>query len=399
MTEKYSENKVVLGYHSPTEWVFFPEVTALYDHIIINQSVFDKTVREGERTTSIYRATKAELLKVLEQQGVLIPTQYPIGETEKEQLSQLVDYFFTRHEVAMRQLLIYAFDAFIQHEKATLEKLITADDPHWQDVAVQLPRLENMKDALNSGSPLAEFPHHLDIAKRYFEDSILTPVAFQSGYNPVFQWEGYARFEQFLLKFRRGEVAQRESIKKGTELYVIKSLSDILLPFRVVRSPDEISTVVTKWKAFADIRCYVSELNGQLWNTITSASEVAKSEQRSFIEDFNSMLNARMNSLNHQIREIDQETEKEQISVFSRITRFIMATLGSIIPGTGGVGQILDEVHSALIKRHVRQNYPTLTAVFEYERLLNAQKPKQSKPLSISLIGKEYETVEYWDQI
>jgi hypothetical protein len=399
MAEKYSENKVVLGYHSPTEWIFFPEVTALYDHIIINQSVFDKTVRDGDRTTSIYRATKAQLLKALEQQGVLVPTQYPTGETEKEQLNQLVDYFFTRHEVAMRQLLIYAFDAFIQHEKATIEKLITTDDPHWQDVAAQLPRLENMKEALNSGSPLTEFPHQRDIAKRYFEDSILTPVAFQSGYNPVFQWEGYAKFEQFLLKFRRGESAQRESIKKGTELYVIKSLSDILLPFRVVRSPDEISTVVTKWKAFAGIRRYIAELNGQLWNTVTSVSEVAKSEQRDFVEDFNSMLNTRMNTLNHQIKEIDQEMEKERASTFSKITRFIMATLGSILPGTGGIGQVLDDAHSALIKRHVRQNYPALTAVFEYERLLSAQKPKQSKPLSISLIGKEYESVEYWDQI
>jgi hypothetical protein len=39
MPESVSKNTVVLGYHSPTEWVFFPEVVALYDAIVINEDV------------------------------------------------------------------------------------------------------------------------------------------------------------------------------------------------------------------------------------------------------------------------------------------------------------------------------------------------------------------------
>ena len=104
---------------------------------------------------------------------------------------------------------------FIQHEKDTLAKLVSPEDPHWKDAAAQLTRLEKVKTALINGALLADFPQQRSVAKRYFEDSILTPVAFKSGYNPVFQWEGYSRFEEFLLSYRRGTETQRKAIEKG----------------------------------------------------------------------------------------------------------------------------------------------------------------------------------------
>ena len=259
--------------------------------------------------------------------------------------------------------------------------------------------MEFVRDALSSGCPLADFPHQQEVAKRYFEDAVLTPVAFQGGYNPVFQWEGYARFEQFLLKFRRGGATGRKPIEKGAELHVLRSLSDIVLPFRVVTSPDGISQTVAKWEAFAEIRGYISDLNGQLWETITGASGLAESEQRDFADDFNSMVNTRMSSLNRQIRQIDQEIEKEEASVLSRITRFLIATLGSVVPGTAGMGQILDDAHSALVRRRVKQSCPALNAVFEYERILSSLQSKREAPVSVSTVGNEYEAVEYWDQV
>lgn len=125
MTESNPQNKVVLGYHSPTEWVFFPEVVALYDAIVINEDVFQKTVGEGESSPSIYEVTKAELLKELKRKRILIPQKYPVNENHQRKLDEVVTYFFTHHEAEMRQLLIYAFETFIQHEKDTLERLVS----------------------------------------------------------------------------------------------------------------------------------------------------------------------------------------------------------------------------------------------------------------------------------
>ena len=139
MSEPKKKNVVVLGYHSPTEWVFFPEVIALYDTIVINQDVFEKTVGEGEDSPSVYENTKAELLKELKRKGVLLPDEYPVKEPHQRQLDEIVDHFFINHEPKMRQLLICAFETFIKHEKDTLEKLVSPEDPHWNDVATQLP--------------------------------------------------------------------------------------------------------------------------------------------------------------------------------------------------------------------------------------------------------------------
>lgn len=398
MAREPTKNRVVLGYHSAADWMFFPEAVALYDQIVINQSAYQKVLSRGKGTSSTYRATKAELLKTLVQQGVLQPAKYPSVGVEQDQLDQLLDYFFRNHADAMRQLLAYAFDAFIQHERDTLEKLVAPEDPHWKDVASQLPRLERMRADLDTGAPLTDSPNLKEIAKRYFEDAIRTPIAFQTGYNPVFQWEGYAKFEQFLIKFRRGECAEGKSIQTGTELHVLRSLSDVIVPLRVVRSPDGVSQLVSKWGAFAEIRRYVSDLNRELWKMIRGASNVRLSEHKDFVGDFDSLLSARMETLNRQIKQVDLEIEKKHPSLSSRITRFLIATLGSAMPGSGGIGQILHEVHSAVIHKHVKTSYPGLSAVFEYERILSSIEVEPDSPISTSAIGSEYEAVEYWDQ-
>lgn len=391
------QNLVVLGYHSPTEWVFFPEVVALYDTIVINLDVFEKTVGEGENSPSVYESTKATLLKELQRKKVLIPKEYPVIEHHQLKLEEIVEHFFIHHEEEIRQLLIYAFEMFIQHENDTLEKLVSPEDPYWSDVASQIPRLKKVKAALIDGSPLSGLPQLRSLAERYFEDSVLTPVAFKSGYNPVFQWEGYSRFEQFLLSYRRGTEAQRKSIEKGAELRVLKSLSDVILPFRIVKSPDGIARVINKWEAFREIREYIAELNVDLWKIISDCEEDDEAKQKEFIDDFNSMLDLRMKNLNSQIYQVDQEAEQAQASLFSKITRFIIATLGSTIPGTGGFGQVLEDAYMALVKKQVRERYTALNAIFEYERILSSLVSKAPASVFTSAFMQEYKPVMYWD--
>lgn len=397
MPESVSKNTVVLGYHSPTEWVFFPEVVALYDAIVINEDVYQKTVGEGENSPSIYEATKAELLKELYRKGVLLRQNYPVNESHQRKLDEVVTHFFSHHEPEMRQLLIYAFETFIQHEKDTLAKLVSPEDPHWNDVVVQLPRLEKIKTALNNNTPLEDIPQQHSVAKRYFEDSILTPVAFKSGYNPVFQWEGYSRFEQFLLSYRRGTETQRKAIEKGTELRVLKSVSDIILPYRAIKSPEGITRVINKWDSFSSIRKYITDLNVDLWQLISSFREEGEEKRKEFINDFNSILEMRMKSLNTQIHHADLEIERAQTIFFSKITRFIIATIGSIIPGTAGFGQILDDAYMALVKKQVRNQYTALNAVFEYERILSSIATESRISVTDTAFTQEYKPVMYWD--
>ena len=392
------ENIVVLGYHSPTEWVFFPEVVALYDTIIMNGVVFDNSVQKGEHSLSGYESAKAQLLKELNSMGILRPQQYPASDDQHRKLESIVDYFFMNHESEMRQMLVYAFDAFIGHEKATLEKLVSPEDPHWRDVASQLPRLEKIRTALAQGEPLSDFPQLRSIVKRYFEDCILTPAIFTSGYNPVFQWEGYGRFEEFLLCFRVSKAKQKNGIKKGTVLKVLKSISEVVVPFRVIRNPKEMERMTRKWKAFTSIRQYVTRMNRELWEVIDGYHERDENKQHEFVNDFNLMLQMRIAILNRQIEEIDIDVERNRSSFFSKIVRFIIATLGSIIPGTAGFSQVLDDVHANLIRRQVKERYPALRAVFEYESLVNTLE-LSGKPIApISRILNEYKPVEYWDQ-
>ncbi|MCK4818092.1 hypothetical protein KA005_20145, partial [bacterium] len=368
------------------------------DAIIINEDVFEKTLGKGERSPSVYEVTKAELLKELKRKGILIPQKYPVNEIYQKKLDEIVSHFFIHHESEIRKLLVYAFKTFIQHERATLEKLISPEDPHWKDVAAQLPRLEKIKTDLINGAPLSDFPQQHSVAIRYFEDSILTPVVFSGGYNPVFQWEGYSQFEQFLLSYRRGTERQRKAIEKGAELRVLKSLSDIILPFRTIKSPEGISNVINKWDSFNSIRKYITDLNDDLWKLISSCKEEGEDRQKEFIDDFNNLLEMRMKSLNTQIQNVDLEIEKAQAGLFSKITRFIIATLGSIIPGTAGFGQILEDAYMALVKKQVRNQYTAIGAVFEYERILSSLvlEPPVSVPKSFFL--QEYKPIIYWDQ-
>lgn len=399
MIDKVSRNSIVLGYHSPTEWVFFPEVIALYDDIVINKDIFDKVLYEGYNSASIYRSTKAELMKALLDQGILKPIIYPKGDKQKEKILEIIDYLFSNNENEMRKLLIYAYDAFIKHEQATIEKLITPDDPQWKDINVQLPRLIYTRESLKNSEPISNIQMQKNIMQKYFEDSILTPVAFKNGYNPVFQWEGYSRFEQFLMQIRKGDDKRNRNIELGSESYVLKSLSDIILPYRVIRSPDGIKKLVEKWNSFSEIRKYISDMNRQIWNMISNTDLSYGKYSKDFIGEFNYTLKNYLENINNQIQEVSKEKEKADNSIFSKITRFIIATIGSIKPYTGGIGQILDDVYSTIIKKEIIKQYSSLHAIFEYEHIISKLSLKRRHLKPIVKVGTEYQSIKYWDSI
>jgi hypothetical protein len=106
----------------------------------------------------------------------------------------------------------------------------------------------------------------------------------------------------------------------------------------------------------------------------------------------------RWKKLNCQIQEIDTEVEKKQASFLSKIARFTIAALGSIVPGTGGSSQVLDDVHLALVKKRVRKRYPGLNAMFNYERVLSSLSSHPRFPRPTSEVTQNYQPVKHWDE-
>ena len=250
---------VILGYHSPTEWVFTPEAIALYSSVIINKEVAEKAIDEGHNSKSKYRVIKADIITALIEKGILIPKEYPKGVIERDRISRIIEFFFSEHENDMIDLLSYAYDTFIRHEEATLKSFVELNDPYWEDVTKQLIRLKNIRKSFDLKVPIKDKEVQKNILRMYFEDSILTPEIFKNGYNPIFQWEGYARFEQYLMKYRRGDIKGKiRSIQKGSEYHVLSSISNIILPCRTIRSSDEIKILIKKWEEFSNIRKEIS---------------------------------------------------------------------------------------------------------------------------------------------
>ena len=151
--------EVVLGYHSPTEWVFFPNVVALYDSITINKVVYDETIRRAYSSPSGYEYRKAIILEELKQSGKLRPTSYDVSNGEKEKLSKIIESLFKNYSNKIGELSANAYDAFCKHEIETINSLASPSDPHYKDVEIQVQRLKKEGSLLKQHAPLSSIPH------------------------------------------------------------------------------------------------------------------------------------------------------------------------------------------------------------------------------------------------
>lgn len=397
------KNTVILGYHSPSEWVFTPEAMAIYNDVIINKEVVERIINEGHQSASKYRVIKSEIVQALIEKGILKPLEYPLGKDEKEMISKIVDYQFMKHEEEMRDLLIYAYDTFIKHEEATLRDFVEPDDPYWKDITIQLFRLKDIKAALQTKEPIKDLEKQKNILCMYFEDAILTPKNFLDEYNPVFQWEGYAKFEQYLLKYRRGEYI--EKIKKGSEYNVLSAIANIVLPCRNIQSSDEIDVIIKKWDAFSNIRKETSNINHKLWEMVTEIQNNHREPKfyNEFEKEFDYTLGNYVNYINHEYIKINKTIEKAKSNFFARITKYVIATIGSLATSkvnfSGGMRPILDDVYNSLIERNIKNEYPSLKAIFEYEHIISNILFNSKYLKHKTILGNEYNSVKYWDMI
>jgi len=394
-------NEVVLGYYSPTEWVFYPDVYALYKTIIINQEVFDRVIDEGRNSPSDYRKTKAEVFSLLKEREILIPTEYGVSTHTRETLESVVNHFLVNYQDDMYALGEVAFRSFIAHEKNTLEHIIRPEDPHYSGVASMLPRLESVQKMLADHAPIDEIPNFREILKRYFEEVLISPLFSPDGYNPIFQWEGYSHFEEWVLKRRRDQELAWERTKKGASRKVLSAFTEILIPGRILRSANEVGKLVNHWDSFHGVREHVEKTNNAIWNEIAAARSIEPDKEGEFVADFERFLALRVNGVSNMVAETDAAVEEYKRSSLShRIGKFFIQTLGSIVPGTGGLASLLEDLHSHFVESQVKSCSP-IRGLLEYERIVSkATLGKiEDSMVKCSVSGSEYTPVTYWDQV
>ncbi|MHA2023154.1 MAG: hypothetical protein ACTSWQ_05790, partial [Candidatus Thorarchaeota archaeon] len=352
-------SEVVLGYHSPTEWVFYPDVYALYSRIIINKDVFDKVIEEGKNSPSVYRKTKAEVFSLLEEKEILVPTEYSVSTSISETLESVVNHFLVNFKNDMYALGEMAFRSFIAHEKNTLEHIVQPDDPHYSGVVSMLPRLESVHKMVSDHTPIDEIPNFREILKRYFEEVLISPLFSPEGYNPIFQWEGYSHFEEWVLKRRGDQEMAWERTKKGTSRKVLSAFTEVLIPGRILRSTNEVGKLINHWDTFHEVRKHIETTNKAIWGEIEAAHLIEPDKEGEFVADFERFLELRVNSVSNLVAETDAAIEEyERSSLTHRIGKFFIQTLGSIVPGTGGLASLLEDLHKHFVESQVRSCSP-----------------------------------------
>lgn len=397
---KVDENlrEVALGYHSPTEWVFLPHVIALYDRFVINEDVLEAVRERAKNSPSDYENRKAEILELLVAEGRLKPICYELPNDSHAQLKALVDRFFCEHADDMRRLAVRSYRAFREHELGTVSQLMHPDDPHAQNVLRKAPEWESSEQAIRAGEPLDEVPYLKETMTRYFEDCLFTPLIFPSTNNPMFSWEGYAPFEEWLLARRRDATDAEERIQRGSENTVIEALCECATPFCPIRSRDEASRILTLWDAIAPVRELAVSHNTAIWKQIENAREAAGADRTDeFVEDFERFLQVRADALSREIADVTLETERIKESRTYKLTRFIIATVGSLIPAGGGLQDLLSELHDHLIGRRVQQQFPQALALIEYERNMKNEVLSRSPLKTVCRASGEYKPQQYWD--
>ena len=391
-------NEVALGYHSPTEWVFLPHVIALYDHFVINEDVLEKALEKGRESPSDYEHRKAEILKLLADEGRLKPVKYKVSDDSQAQLDSLVDWFFAEHPDDMRRLAVGSYQAFREHELGTVRQLMHPDDPHAQHVLQKAPEWEQAEKAIRNGQALEEVPYLKQSMTRYFEDCLFTPLIFPSTYNPMFSWEGYAPFEEWLLARRRDAGDAGDRIQRGSQNTVLEALCECATPFRPIRTPDEAGRILTLWDAFSGIRELAASHNDAIWREVKRVQEAADSERtHEFVADFERFLDVRANSLSQEIADVALETERVKESRTYKVTKFIIATVGSLIPVGGGLQDLPANLHSTLVERQVEDQFPQASALIEYERNMKNEVLSREPLKPICRTSAEYQPQQYWD--
>ena len=113
-----------------------------------------------------------------------------------------------------------------------------------------------------------------------------------------------------------------------------------------------------------------------------------------FVDEFEYILDNYLSSTNFQIMEIDKKIEKAKTRNYSRITKYIIATIGSAInskvPFSGGIKPVLEDVYSALIENDIRKNYLPLKSIFEYEHIISNVLLNRKKFKNKTVLGTEY---------
>ncbi len=394
-------SKVVLGYHSPTEWLFYPDVYALYQTITINKDVYERVIEEGKNSSSEYRKTKSEVFTLLKEKEILLPVEYAVETNTKQTLEKLFSHFLDNYLDDMYALGEVAFQAFIAHERNTLEHIIQPEDPHYSDVASTLPRLESIHHLVSARAPIDEIPNFRAILKRYFEEVLISPLFSPESYNPIFQWEGYSHFEEWVLNRRRDHEMAWHRTKKGSTRKVLSAFTEVLVPGRILRSAKEVDKVVKHWESFKEVRKHVKKTNQDIWNEIESTQKIEPDNEFEFVNDFERFLQLRINSVSNMIAETDAAVKDYKRSNLShRIGKFFIQTIGSIVPATGGLASLLEDLHNHFVDGEIRSCSP-IRGLLEYERIVSKATTGriEDQMAKCSISDSEYTPVTYWDQV
>lgn len=390
--------EVALGYHSPTEWVFIPHVLVLYDSFVINKSVFDGILEKASTSPSDYERRKADMLRLLESEGRLRPTAYTVPSACQAQLTGLVDFFFERRPDDMRRLSIGAFRAFKEHELGTVRELMHRDDPHALDVLSNVPSWEQAEAELRTGKDLAEVPHLKQSIRRYFENCLFSPMLFPEAYNPILEWEGYAPFEDWLFERRLDAREAEDRARAGSEPAVLQALSEHTVPFSPIRTEAEMGNLLEHWQDFSGIRELAEAHNGAIWAQVESAREASDAGRtQEFLKDFERFLDARAQALNMETAEAFEAIEKRKHTRSYKLIRFLLATLGSTVPGSGGAQQSLEALYDRYVENETLEGRPEVATLIQYERNMKNQVLERKPLRPVCRIDAEYKPHTYWN--
>jgi hypothetical protein len=249
------------------------------------------------------------------------------------------------------------------------------DDPHAVSTMNKVSKWKKVAEDLKTHPHPDEVPGVKASMVRYFEECLYTPMLFPDEYNPVFQWEGYAPFQEFLLSLRIGadRCRQEESIQKGTTAQVMRAVAETALCSRPLRDSTEIARLDKYFSGFEGIRRLASEQNAAIWKQLQAARSLSpERDSGEFVREFELFLATRMAALNTEIRETETEIDRERRSLGLKVKRFILQTLGSQpMPFLGGVSGLLEDLYAIEVEKKTLSRHPVIAMLREYERTMD----------------------------
>jgi len=231
------------------------------------------------------------------------------------------------------------------------------------------------------------------------EDVFFSPLISPSAYNPIFQWEGYAPFEEWILGLREDKSEAYERIKKGTQIKILSAFAEIAIPARPpLKDANDAYKVLEKWDDFRPVRELIDKTNKEIWSEIERINQLDDTEIPEFVQYFEDLLRSRMSNINNQIRLVDYYMEHEKCKSSWKIFRAMILTIGSIAPGTGGLESLLECLYQKFIEDDVKKDYSNLKGLFEYERILNSLSLSKEPIPPVVNVSKPYIPISYWDE-